>query len=135
MTGTEEANLNTVRAYLAALEAGESGEALGHFFNADYRMTELPNRLNPNGRESGLANAIERSKQGKTVLRSQRYEIVSSLAQGNRVAFEVQWSGVLAIPLGTLTPASEMKAYFAMFLELRDGKISLQRNYDCFEPW
>ena len=70
-------------------------------------MIELPNRLNPNGRESDLANAVERSKQGKTVLRQQRYEIVSALAQDNRVAFEVQWTGVLAIPLGT--PRSRLR--------------------------
>jgi hypothetical protein len=26
-----------------------------------------------------------------------------------------------------------MKAFFAVFLEFREGKIIRQRNYDCFE--
>jgi ketosteroid isomerase-like protein len=28
-----------------------------------------------------------------------------------------------------------MRAHFAVFIELRDGKIAEQRNYDCFEPF
>ncbi len=28
-----------------------------------------------------------------------------------------------------------MKAFFAVFLGLREGKIISQRNYDCFEAW
>jgi ketosteroid isomerase-like protein len=42
---------------------------------------------------------------------------------------------VLAIPIGTLAPGDRMKAHFAMFFEFRDGRIALQRNYDCFEAW
>jgi ketosteroid isomerase-like protein len=37
--------------------------------------------------------------------------------------------------LGTLAEGAEMKAHFAMFFEFREGKIRLQRNYDCFEAW
>jgi len=28
-----------------------------------------------------------------------------------------------------------MKAFFAVFLEFREGKIIRQRNYDCFKAW
>jgi ketosteroid isomerase-like protein len=51
------------------------------------------------------------------------------------VAAEAIWTGVLAIRLGTLAEGAEMKAHFAMFFEFREGKIRLQRNYDCFEAW
>ena len=27
------------------------------------------------------------------------------------------------------------KSDLAIFIELRDGRIFRQRNYDCFEPW
>jgi ketosteroid isomerase-like protein len=30
---------------------------------------------------------------------------------------------------------STVHAWFAMFLQFRDGKIVRQCNYDCFEPW
>jgi ketosteroid isomerase-like protein len=48
---------------------------------------------------------------------------------------EVLWTGILAVPFGALTSGSEMKAHLAMFFEFRDGRIALQRNYDCFEAW
>jgi len=28
-----------------------------------------------------------------------------------------------------------MKAFFAVFMEFREGKIVRQRNYDCFKAW
>ena len=86
MTENEEHNLNRVRDYLAALERGDSGESLRVFFTDDMQQIELPNRLNPKGQQSDLAGMLARSQQGKKVLRSQRYEIVSAIAQGERVA-------------------------------------------------
>jgi ketosteroid isomerase-like protein len=135
MTKTEETNLAIVRAYLDTIQTGKAAEAFSQFFAEDVRQIELPNRLNPNGQESDLAGLRKRSEQGSKVLRGQRYEIVSELAQGNRVAVEALWSGIRAIPLGTLAAGAEMKAHFAMFFEMRDEKIVLQRNYDCFEAW
>jgi ketosteroid isomerase-like protein len=51
------------------------------------------------------------------------------------VALEVQWSGTLAIALGSLPAGGEMRARFAVFLEFRGDRIARQRNYDCFDPW
>ena len=48
---------------------------------------------------------------------------------------EVLWAGTLAIPVGSLAAGDEMRAHFAVFIELRDGRIYRQRNYDCFEPF
>ena len=133
MTIEEQGNLDLVRAYLSALQRGHAGESLRGFLAENVRQIEMPNRLNPSGKESDLATMLKRSEQGLTVLREQRYEIVSEIAQGNRAAVEARWTGVLAIPLGTLEAGAEMKAHFAMFFEFADGKIVLQRNYDCFE--
>jgi ketosteroid isomerase-like protein len=69
------------------------------------------------------------------VLREQRYDVRGVMEEGDRVALEVLWTGVLAIPVSTLAAGAEMRAHFAMFLEFRDGKIYRQRNYDCYEPW
>jgi ketosteroid isomerase-like protein len=135
MTEIEERNLNRVREYLAALERGDSGESLRVFLADDVQQIELPNRLNPKGQQSDLAGMLARREQGKKVPRAQRDEIVSAIAQGERVAAEAIWTGVLAIRLGTLAEGAEMKAHFAMFFEFREGKIRLQRNYDCFEAW
>jgi ketosteroid isomerase-like protein len=135
MTDQENKHIALVREYLAALANGESGEALGRFFTPDALQIELPNRLNPTGGKSDLATLVQRSEQGKKLLQSQSYTITSAIASHERAAVEAEWRATLAVPLGTLAAGAEMKAYFAMFFEFRDGRIAIQRNYDCFEPW
>ncbi len=135
MTAVETANLALIRAYLRALESGVVGEELAGFFAAHAVQVELPNKLNPNGGQSDLPTLLKRAEQGQKLLQAQRYEMRSSLAQGDRVAVEAFWSATLAVALGTLPAGSVMKAHFAMFFEMADGRIVSQRNYDCFEPW
>ena len=135
MTYAEDKNIDVVRTYLNALQSGEAGDALPRFFTDDIQQIEMPNQLNKHGQESNLEHILQRSQQGLKVLQRQQYEIVSEIAQGDRVAIEARWTGVLAIAFGTLTAGTEMKASFAIFFHLRDGRIALQRNYDCFDPW
>jgi ketosteroid isomerase-like protein len=54
---------------------------------------------------------------------------------GDTVALELQWTGTLAIPMGSLPVGGAMRARFAVFLEFRGDKIARQHNYDCFDPW
>ncbi|HKQ23256.1 MAG TPA: nuclear transport factor 2 family protein [Burkholderiales bacterium] len=135
MPSVEAANLATVQAYLQALEAGAVGETLAKFFTPDARQVELPNRLNPSGGASDLPTLLQRAEQGQKLLHSQRYEVKSEVAQGHRVAVEATWHGILAVPLGSLAAGATLKAHFAMFFQLSEGRIREQRNYDCFEPW
>ena len=135
MTNTEAENIAIVRRYLAALEEGQTGEMLARFFNLDVVQTELPNRLNPNGARSNLSELLNRAEQGRKVLREQHFQILSEIAQGDRVAVEADWRGVLAVPLGSLQPGATIEASFAMFFELHSGRIGSQRNYDCFMAW
>jgi ketosteroid isomerase-like protein len=123
------------REYLAAIGRGDAGEGLRRFFTADFEQVEYPNALNPKGQRSDLASALERSERGKKVLTSQRFEVLSAIASGDRVALETEWTGVLAIPVASLPAGGEMRAHFAMFLDFRDGRIARQRNYDCFQPF
>lgn len=129
---TESENLTTVRRYLRAIET--NGDALEHF-HPDVVMEEFPNRIVPNGAVRDLAALKEANARGRQVIREQRYDVRAVLEDGDRIALEVTWTGVLAIPLATLQPGDEMRAHFALFIELRDGKIYRQRNYDCYEPW
>lgn len=135
MANAEEQNVELVRRYLNALQSGGAGEDLRTFFTDDARQIEMPNQLNKHGQESNLEDMLQRYQKGKGVLQRQTYEIVTEIAQGDRVAVEARWTGVLAIPFGTLAAGSEMTASFSMFFHFRDGRIALQRNYDCFDPW
>jgi ketosteroid isomerase-like protein len=130
-----ERNIEIVRSYMKALQDGEAGDLLRCFFTQDARQIEMPNQLNPRGQESDLEHILQRSLQGREILKWQRFEIVSEMEQEDRVAVEARWTGVLAVPVGTLAAGAEMNASFAMFFRFRDGRIAMQRNYDCFEAW
>jgi len=135
MPSPESSNVALIRSYLAALASGAVGEQLARFFNSNAEQVELPNKLNPNGGRSDLATLLKRAEQGQKLLLSQTYEVQSLLEQDGHIAVEAKWSAVLAVPLGSLSAGQSMKAHFAMFFKLENGRISSQRNYDCFEPW
>ena len=135
MTTLESENIHLVRTYMKAIQSGEAGDSLRRFFTDDVRQIELPNQLNKHGQESSLEHILERSQQGLKILQRQQYEIVSEMAQGDRVAVEARWIGVLAVTVGTMAAGTEMKASLAMFFRFRDGRIAMQSNYDCFDPW
>ena len=121
--------------YLAALERGTTGADLAAFFSEDVIQEEFPNRLMPTGARRDLAAILDGAVRGQQLMAAQRYAVLSSLVDGNQVVLEVQWTGTLAISVGSIPAGGEMRARFAVFLTYRDGKIAHQRNYDCFEPW
>jgi ketosteroid isomerase-like protein len=135
MTSVETANLAAIRAYLEALQRGDVGKDLAKFFTPDARQVEFPNALNVKGGMSDLPTLLRRAEQGQKLLQSQRYILKTAIAEGDRVAVEVEWTGVLATPLGSLAAGASMRASIAMFFVLADSRIRSQHNYDCFAPW
>lgn len=131
----EEKNLEIATKYLRAIESGVVGPELAAFFHEDALIHVLPNRIAPQGQKRDPVTAGADAERGKKLLRAQRYEVHRSIAKGDTVVLEVEWTGTLAVPLGALPEGFEMRAHIAMFLELRDGRIAAQRNYDCYEPW
>ena len=128
-------NVDVAKQYLHAIASNVSGEDLSKFFGPGMTIDEKPNRIYPKGQTRDVAAMLHGLERGKKMLQSQRYEVLGATSEGNRVALEVLWEGVLAIPLGTLAAGATMRAHSGMFLEFRDGKIISQRNYDCFEPF
>lgn len=135
MTMTTTDNLAIARRYLEALESGADGNALADFFTKDVVQEEFPNRLSPIGAHRDLSALLDAARKGKKVMRAQRFEIRNAIVDGDNVALEVFWSGLLAVPVDTLPADSEMRAHISVWLEFRDGKIARQHNYDCFDPW
>lgn len=130
-----EENLEIVRSYLAAIERAAPFEELRELLSEDIVQREFPNRLLPNGATRGLAEIAEAAARGTSVMSRQRYEILSAVALRDRVALEVLWVGTLAVPFQSLPAGGEMRARFAVFFVVRDGRIQVQHNYDCFDPW
>lgn len=125
-------NLDSVKAYFRAIEARED---TSRFFTPDVVQREFPNRLVPNGATRDLAALREAAERGRRVVLCEQYEIASSIEQGDKLALEVIWTATLAVPLGALPVGGTMRARFGVFLTYRDGKIALQHNYDCFDPF
>ena len=129
-----DSNLELARSYLKAIEDGDASYVIS-LFTADTVFEQLPNRIYPKGVRANAAQAAAAFEKGRKLFSRQTYEITSASTTGDHVALEVLWTGTLAIPFGTLAAGAQMRCHSAMFLEFRDGKLSAQRNYDCFEPW
>ncbi len=132
---TDHPNLPTARRYLEALEQGVVGSALAESFVPDVLQEELPNRLLTAGARRDTSAILAGAERGKQLMAAQRFEVRQAVAEGDRVAMEVRWTGTLAVAMGSLPAGGTMRAHFGVFLDFRDGKIAGQRNYDCFEPW
>jgi ketosteroid isomerase-like protein len=128
-------NLEIARRRLQALERGGTGAALREFLAPDVVLEEFPNLLTPLGKRRDLTAAQEAAERGKKVMSRQMYKIKQEIADRDRLGLEVEWVGTLAVPFGSIPAGGQMKAFFAVFLEFREGKIIRQRNYDCFEAW
>jgi len=132
----EEANLERVRAFFAAIQGGGDPTALAAFYAEDVVQEEFPNAFLPNGATRDLKALQEASARGRKAMASQTFEILNAIASGRYVLVEAAWSGTLGVSIGERTPAGTvMRARFAQVFEFRDGKIVAQRNYDCFYPW
>jgi ketosteroid isomerase-like protein len=128
----EEANQALVRGALEAIAAGATGEALKAFFHPDFVHEEYPNRMSPRGATRDLAATLAGAERGKRVMSRQEWTVRTVIAQGDQVAVELDWLGVLAVAAGPLPAGHELRAKVALFIEVRDGKIHRQRNYDSY---
>jgi limonene-1,2-epoxide hydrolase len=121
-----------VHAYIAAIEAGATGEVLSRFFAPDVVQVEYPNRLLPAAAHRDLQAILDGAIRGQQVVSNQHFKIVREFVVSETVILEVVWRARLKIALGNHAIGDEISAYIAMFIEVREGVIVEQRNYDCY---
>ena len=131
---TEHDLIAATRALFAAIEAGDR-EALLACYAEQAVQIEHPNRLKAKGDRRAPEKMAADLARGKQMLKSERYNFVNAVVSGSNVAVQVEWTGVLAIPVGALAAGDEMRTHSGIFLTFRDGKIVEQQNYDCFEDF
>ncbi len=127
-------NESLVRALMRALESGERGASLARFFTDDAEQVEYPSVMRPAGGTRGVQALIEGSVAGARLLASQSYELLEFIAAGDRAAVRLTWRATTATEVAGLPAGSTLTAHIAQFYEFRDGRISRQRSYDCYEP-
>ena len=120
--------------YYKALEDADS-DALFAMYHPDAVQIEWPNQLKPKGDRRTIAGLKADFERGKGLLQSQAYDITTLVCTDDTAAVEAVWTGTLAVAIGKLAPGEVMTAHIATFFTLKDGKITSQRNYDCFEAF
>jgi hypothetical protein len=127
--------MEVVHEFLDALNSGKSGADITRFYDSEATQIEYPNLLSKAIIKRNIIDIHEGSVKGTQVISKQKTEIVKAYSLGDDVILEAVWTGTLAIPLGKLAVGEEVKAYFAQFYTFKNGKIILQKNYDCFESF
>lgn len=120
-----------VTAYIRAIEAHDTDAATRHM-HPDVELTEHPNRISPAGRRVDAAGLRVLGEQGKKLMASERYEIRQMIVEGDRAAVQMLWSGTLAVAAGPLPAGHVMQAQICSIIELKDGKVWRQEQYDCY---
>jgi ketosteroid isomerase-like protein len=128
-------NLETARRYIASLASSAGLEDLEEFLGRDFVQEEFPNRFSPRGSTSDLQQTKEARARGQALLKAESFEVVGAVASADEVALEVKWTGTVSGASGPFTAGQVLRARFAIFLEFNEGRITKQRNYDCFESW
>jgi ketosteroid isomerase-like protein len=102
--------------------------ALEAVMHPQARVSEMPNAINRNGTERGLAGARDAFARGRGLLAAQSFEIHEVIESGDRIAARATWRGTLA------ASGQELVAHIATFTQVRDGRIFRHATYDCYEP-
>ena len=118
-------------AYIRAIEAQDT-EAVARYLHPDVELTEHPNRVSPAGGRADLAGIRAAGERGRRSMASQRFEIRGMIIEGDRAAVQIAWSGTLAVAAGPLPAGHVMRAHVCSIIELKDGKVWRQEQYDCF---
>lgn len=128
-TPTTTAEIAT--AYIRAIEAHRTDE-VASYLHPDIELTEHPSRVVPAGRRLDRAGIVAASERGAKLMASQRYDIRHMIVEGQRAAVQFAWSGTLAVAIGTLPAGHVMRAQICSIIELVDGKVWRQEQYDCY---
>jgi ketosteroid isomerase-like protein len=123
-----------VRRYVAVTEEGRDEAALRAFFHPDALHEELPNALFPKGVTRDVDALIAGFRKGHAGVAEQRFEVHAIHESGDVVFAEMTWTGVMKLDAGPLRKGQRLRARIATVIELRDGLIVRQRNYDCYDP-
>jgi len=113
---------DVVLAYLRAIERNEQAA----FLHAEAEVVEHPNRLNPAGVRYDRAAILAAAERGAAVMASQRYDVRHMTVEGDRAAVQIAW-------IGELRDGRTMRAQICSVIDLRDGLVWRQEQYDCFE--
>ena len=122
----EDDRVKAALALFAAIERGDRA-ALLDLYAENAVQVEHPNRLKPKGERRGPAKMAEDLARGKQMLLEEHYDVIDAAVSGDRVALQVKWTGVLAVPVGALRAGDAMVCESGIFLRFAGDKIVEQQ--------
>ena len=112
--------------FLRAVEAHELAR-VAELLHPDVELVEHPNKLNPSGKRYDRAAIQAAGERGAALMARERYDVRALTIEGDRAVAQLVWTGVLH-------DGREMRAQICSVIELREGRVWRQEQYDCFEP-
>lgn len=91
--------------------------------------TELPFGGNPSGRGGGRSVLRKAAEEALAAFPDRRMSLRNLIADGQRVALELDWTGTAAIARPGMEVGSIVRLRIAMFLTVEDGRIVRQVDY------
>ncbi|SDP00273.1 Ketosteroid isomerase-related protein [Nakamurella panacisegetis] len=130
---TRAETLAVARSYLNAVESGTTAELRRHL-TTDFVQREWPNPMSPQGASRNLPEVLQAAEQGREVVADQVFQIATEAVDGDRVILEVNWSATLRVDFPDAPTGTRIRARVAIFLQIRDGRVASQDNYDHYLP-
>ena len=117
------------------VERVQAGGDIGDLLADDVEEVELPNRVFASGARRDKAAMRAGVERGKTIFAEQRYRIFRAFGDASQAVLEMEWTGVLAVPIGSLAKGATMRAECAFFFDVQGGQIARIRHYDAFDAF
>ncbi|MDF2143897.1 nuclear transport factor 2 family protein [Knoellia sp. p5-6-4] len=125
-----------VRAYLDVVaDLASTRDDLLAVLHPDVVFVEHPSPMSPHGRTHGRDGMVAGFLAGKDLLSEQQIDVQGVLVEGDRVAVQSTWTGVVRHDAGALAAGTRLTAHLAGFFTVRDGLVSRHETYDCYEPF
>ncbi|MFE4195067.1 nuclear transport factor 2 family protein [Paenarthrobacter sp. NPDC056912] len=124
--------LDCVLGFVRTVEAGGGAAELRPYLAEDFKLTEWPHALSKSGSTRNLAETLAGADQSKDIVADQRFEVVRTTTEGNRVVLEMNWSATLLLDLPHWDRGDTIRARSTAVFELREGRIVSQDTYDCY---
>lgn len=124
--------LDHVLAFVRTVEAGGGADDLSPYLAQDFKLTEWPHALSKTGSTRTRQETLSGADNSKNIVANQRFEVVRTTCEGNRVVLEMNWSATLLLDLPHWDAGETIRARSTAVFELQDGLIVSQDTYDCY---
>ena len=123
------------RYFSVVADLGSTESELRELLHPDAVFIEHPNPVRPQGGQSDVDDCVRGFLAGKSLLSDQSIDIHHFVVEGQSVAVQSTWTGVIGQNSGPFAPGTTLTAHMGGFLTIRDGLIARHETYDCYEPF